>query len=69
MKTLGGLLRLVYFREWRFTRRNSKVLYDAIYWLVTQAEIAGERARRNLRKRRRQSRNSSSPIIKTDDDA
>ena len=49
MDTLGGLLRLVYFREWRFTRRNSKVLYDTAYWILTRAEIFGARARRNIR--------------------
>jgi len=49
MDTFGGLLRLVYFREWRFTRRYSRSLYDALYWLLTRVEIAIERVRRRIR--------------------
>ena len=65
MDTLGGLLRLVYFREWRFTRRNSKVLYDAVYWILTRAEIFCARARRNLRERL-QKRRVTTPQIDRD---
>ncbi len=65
MDTLGGLLRLVYFREWRFTRRNSKVLYDAVYWILTRAEIFGARARRNIRERL-QKRRVTTPQIDRD---
>lgn len=49
MDTIGGLLRLVYFREWRFTRRNSRALYDAAIWIVTRIEIWVERLRRYIR--------------------
>ncbi|MGB0554066.1 MAG: cation:proton antiporter [Alphaproteobacteria bacterium] len=49
MDTIGGLLRLVYFREWRFTRRNSRALYDAAIWVVTRIEIWAERLRRYIR--------------------
>jgi len=49
MDTIGGLLRLVYFREWRFTRRNSRALYDAAIWIVTRIEIWAERLRRYIR--------------------
>jgi CPA2 family monovalent cation:H+ antiporter-2 len=49
MDTIGGLLRLVYFREWRFTRRNSRALYDAAIWIVTRIEIWVERLRRHIR--------------------
>ena len=49
MDTIGGLLRLVYFREWRFTRRNSRALYDAFVWIVTRIEIWVERLRRHIR--------------------
>jgi CPA2 family monovalent cation:H+ antiporter-2 len=49
MNTIGGLLRLVYFREWRFTRRNSRALYDAAIWVVTRIEIWAERLRRYIR--------------------
>jgi monovalent cation:H+ antiporter-2, CPA2 family len=49
MDTIGGLLRLVYFREWRFTRRNSRALYDAAIWIVTRIEIWVERLRRHMR--------------------
>ena len=49
MDTIGGLLRLVYFREWRFTRRNSQALYDAAIWVVTRIEIWAERLRRYIR--------------------
>lgn len=49
MDTIGGLLRLVYFREWRVTRRYSRWLYDSVYWLLTRVEIAIERLRRRLR--------------------
>lgn len=49
MDTIGGLLRLVYFREWRFTRRNSRALYDAAIWIVTRIEILVERLRRYVR--------------------
>lgn len=49
MDTIGGLLRLVYFREWRFTRRNSRALYDAFVWIVTRIEIWIERLRRHIR--------------------
>jgi len=58
-------LRLVYFREWRFTRRNSKVLYDAVYWILTRAEIFGARARRNIRERL-QKRRVTTPQIDRD---
>jgi len=68
METFGGLLRLVYFREWRFTRRNSKLLYDSLYWVVTRVEIAGDRVRRSLRERLRQRRRALPPTIKTPDD-
>lgn len=49
MDTIGGLLRLVYFREWRFTRRNSRALYDTAIWIVTRIEIWVERLRRYIR--------------------
>ncbi|PPR60255.1 MAG: Iron transporter MagA [Alphaproteobacteria bacterium MarineAlpha4_Bin2] len=67
METLGGLLRLVYFREWRFTRRNSRVLFDALYWVLTRAEIMGNRARRNVRERLRQRRKELPPNNSTHD--
>ena len=62
MDTLGGLLRLVYFREWRFTRRNSKVLYDTAYWILTRAEIFGTRVRRNIRERLQKRRTTTRRI-------
>jgi len=61
MDTIGGLLRLVYFREWRFTRRNSRALYDAAIWVVTRIEIWAERLRRYIReqiKNRRKTRHT-----------
>jgi CPA2 family monovalent cation:H+ antiporter-2 len=56
MDTIGGLLRLIYFREWRFTRRKSRALYDAAIWVVTLTEIWVERLRRHMREQIRNRR-------------
>ena len=62
MDTIGGLLRLIYFREWRYTRKYSRNIYDALYWIMTRVEIPLERLRRRLREylRRRRERETKS---------
>ena len=62
MDTIGGLLRLIYFREWRYTRKYSRNIYDALYWIMTRVEIPLERLRWRLReylRRRRESETKS----------
>ena len=66
MDTFGGLLRLVYFRERRFTRRNSRALYDAAIWIVTRIEIWVERLRRQIREQIRNRRKTQ--LIPPDED-
>jgi len=58
MQTIGGLLRLVYFREWRFTRRSGRGLLDLGYWVLTRIEIAIERVRRRFRDYRERRRDT-----------
>jgi len=62
MNTIGGLLRLIYFRERRYTRRYSRNTFDALYWILTRIEIPLERLRRRLREyqRRRRERETKS---------
>ena len=62
MNTIGGLLRLIYFREWRYTRRYSRNIYDALYWVMTRIEIPLERVRRRFREeqQRRRARETKS---------
>ena len=62
MNTIGGLLRLIYFREWRYTRRYSRNIYDALYWVMTRIEIPLERVRRRFREeqQRRRARETNS---------
>jgi CPA2 family monovalent cation:H+ antiporter-2 len=67
MDTIGGLLRLVYFREWRFTRRNSRALYDAAIWIVTRIEIWVERLRRHIREQIRNRRRTQRTAPDEDD--
>ena len=50
--SIGRLLRLVYFREWRVSRRLTGWLVDLGYALLTRVEIAVERVRRRFRDRR-----------------
>ncbi len=50
--SLGPLLRLLYFREWRVTRRAARAALAHGDRLLTRAEIANERLRRRLRERR-----------------
>jgi len=48
---IGGVLRLVYSREWRWTRRAGRTVIGTFDWLLTRAEIAIERVRRRFRDR------------------
>ena len=74
MNTIGGLLRLIYFREWRYTRRYSRNIYDAIYWVMTRIEIPLERLRRRFReeqqrRRARETKSLASQETRDADDA
>jgi CPA2 family monovalent cation:H+ antiporter-2 len=51
--SLGGLLRLLYFREWRVTRRATATTIEFGYRLLTRSERGFERFRRRLLDRRR----------------
>lgn len=74
MNTIGGLLRLIYFREWRYTRRYSRNIYDALYWVMTRIEIPLERVRRRFReeqqrRRARETKSLASQETRDADDA
>ena len=74
MNTIGGLLRLIYFREWRYTRRYSRNIYDALYWVMTRIEIPFERVRRRFReeqqrRRARETKSLASQETRDADDA
>jgi CPA2 family monovalent cation:H+ antiporter-2 len=48
---LGALLRLIYFREWRASRRVSRMAIDhATNWLATLREFTGRALRRKQSK-------------------
>ena len=46
---IGRLLQIVYYREWRYTRRYGRGVMDGVDWVVTRVEIALERVRRRFR--------------------
>jgi hypothetical protein len=74
MDTIGGLLRLIYFREWQYTRKYSRNIYDALYWIMTRVEIPLERLRRRLReylrrRRERETKSAERQEVRDPDDA
>ncbi|MDP6389244.1 MAG: cation:proton antiporter [Alphaproteobacteria bacterium] len=67
--SIGRLLRLVYFREWRVTRRLTGWLVDLGYALLTRIEIAVERVRRRFRDRRQAKAKAASGPSSAETDA